>query len=779
MRTASNRLSRTQPYSGSRSTLLVASVTVASSYLLPRLVGALISNPKTVWPLWPGCAILVTGLLLVRVTLWPVVISASFAGFAVADLQAGVPLSSIGIFIPGNTVEVLISAIGLRYCFGGVPRLNSMKALAKYSLFAVVLGPFAGAFFSAHGIASNYWTGWKIAFLSEVLAFITVTPALLSWLMEGRELLRRSRAYHVEGAALITGLVFVSYIVFTLPENSRSPALFYSLVPYLLWSALRFGWLGVSTSLIAVTSLSIWGAVYGRGPFSNMVPLTDPLPLQMFLVFASVPFMFLAALSEEHKQAANVVRESEERLRLAQWAAHIGTFDLNLRTGVDIWQPETEALFGLPRGGFGGTLSAFEDLIHPDDRERIKGLTQVMKRTGADTDAEWRVIWPDGSVHWIASRGRVLMDESGEPSRMIGVNMDVTERKQAEEALRKSEERFRLAAVAGRMFAYEWDAASDVIIRSGDFSQILGTGEAIETSGQQVLDRTHPDDRQRVNAAVAALSPENPHLRISYRMRRRDGRFLWVERTSSAHFDKQGRIVRIVGMLADISERKQAEIALAEMTRKLIEAQEQERARLGRELHDDINQRLAMLSMEAEQLLENPSEIESRVKQFREEILELSGDVQALSHDLHSSKLEYLGALGGMKSWCKEFAERYKLEIKFSADVSTPIPQDLGVSLFRVLQEALQNAIKHSGSIRFEVQLREESGQIHLLVTDSGKGFDVEAALRGKGLGLTSMRERIRLVNGTMSIDSKPMDGTTIHVRVPLESAKLSERAAS
>ena len=147
-----------------------------------------------------------------------------------------------------------------------------MRALAKYSFFAIILGPFAGAFFSAHGIARDYWTGWKIVFLSEVLAFVTVTPALLSWVSEGRVLMRRSRALHFEGLMLIAGLVLVSYIVFTLPENSRSPALFYALVPFLLWSALRFGWLGVSTSLIAVTSLSIWGAVHGRGPFSNLVP---------------------------------------------------------------------------------------------------------------------------------------------------------------------------------------------------------------------------------------------------------------------------------------------------------------------------------------------------------------------------------------------------------------------------------------------------------------------------------------------------------------------------
>src|SRR6476660_5938925 len=191
----------------SRSTLLVVCVTIASSYLVPSLVGMLVSNPKTVWPLWPGCAILVTGLLLVRVNVWLLVIPASFVGFAIADLQAGVPLSSIVRFIPGNTVEVLISAVGLRYCFNGVPRLNSVKVLAKYAFFAIVLAPFAGAFLSANGIARDYWTGWKIVFLSGVLAFVTLTPALLSWVSEGRVLMRRSRAHHQEGLILITGLV--------------------------------------------------------------------------------------------------------------------------------------------------------------------------------------------------------------------------------------------------------------------------------------------------------------------------------------------------------------------------------------------------------------------------------------------------------------------------------------------------------------------------------------------------------------------------------------------
>jgi signal transduction histidine kinase len=239
-----------------------------------------------------------------------------------------------------------------------------------------------------------------------------------------------------------------------------------------------------------------------------------------------------------------------------------------------------------------------------------------------------------------------------------------------------------------------------------------------------------------------------------------------------------GTVGGILILAEDISRRKQMEEALSDMSRKLIDSQEQERARIGRELHDDINQRLAMLSLELEQLQQHHPEIESSVQEIRKRTSEISNDVQILSHDLHSSKLEYLGVVAGMKSWCKEFAERHKIEINFGSDVANPVPLELGLSLFRVLQEALHNAIKHSGVKRIEVQLREESGEIHLTVSDSGRGFDVEAVKQGKGLGLTSMRERVRLVNGTISIESKPMGGTTIHVRVPFESKHAAKRQA-
>ena len=118
------------------------------------------------------------------------------------------------------------------------------------------------------------------------------------------------------------------------------------------------------------------------------------------------------------------------------------------------------------------------------------------------------------------------------------------------------------------------------------------------------------------------------------------------------------------------------------------------------------------------------------------------------------------------------------MEIDFKNEVSSTLPVELGLSLFRVIQEALHNATKHSGVKRIEVQLREHSGEIHLVVSDLGRGFDLETAKQGRGLGLTSMQERVRLIKGTISIESKPMRGTTIHVRVPLGSEHAAKREA-
>jgi signal transduction histidine kinase len=246
--------------------------------------------------------------------------------------------------------------------------------------------------------------------------------------------------------------------------------------------------------------------------------------------------------------------------------------------------------------------------------------------------------------------------------------------------------------------------------------------------------------------------------------------------------DSTGRVVRLRGTTQDITESKLSQEALAGMSRRLIEAQEQERTRIGRELHDDIGQRLAMLAIALEQLQESralPAEVRSHVDELKKQTSEVAADIQSLSHELHSAKLEYLGITAAMRGFCKEFGEQQKVEIDFQTHgLPSPIPPDAALCFFRVLQEALHNSAKHSGVRHFEVQLWGTSDEIHLTVTDSGAGFDLETARKSRGLGLISMEERLKLVDGTLSIESQPRSGTTIHARVPLRSGSDSMRAA-
>jgi PAS domain S-box-containing protein len=413
----------------------------------------------------------------------------------------------------------------------------------------------------------------------------------------------------------------------------------------------------------------------------------------------------------------------------------------------------------------------------PEDSQDDWALFQQLRAGAIDQySLEKHYVRKDGAQIWGRLHVSLLKNIDGEAPLVFAFVENITERRRTEDALRESEQRFRLAAYAGKMFSYEWDAATDVMIRSGEYAEMLCTDkEGDLTTGQQTLAKVHPDDREKVLAADAALSAENPDLRVSHRMARPDGSVIWVERTGRAHFNQQGKMLRMVGMVADITESKQAEAALADVSRRLIDAQEQERRRIARELHDDIGQRLALLAVKLEQLHQDPPdlpEIRIRMGELQLQASEIATDVQTLSHELHSTKLEYLGVVAAMRGHCQELGEQTRVKVDFkSQDLPSPLPPDISLCLFRVLQEALRNAVKHSGARRVEVGLWGTPDEVHLSVSDRGIGFDGEAAKRGRGLGLISMEERLKLHRGTLSIDTKPKLGTTVHARVPLGSA--------
>jgi PAS domain S-box-containing protein len=424
-------------------------------YLAARLGGALIIRPQMVSPLWLGNVLLASMLLLVQRRIWPVVLAAGLAGFLVFDLQAGGPIRSVAWLLLSNAAEVLTAALCLSYSFGGVPRLNSVKALAKYSFYAVLLAPFVGAFLGALSMKSNYWASWKVAFFSEAIGFLTLMPAILGWAREIPIWARKSRAYYLEAIALLLGLVILGQLAFGAPERISLPALLYSLVPLLLWSTLRFGSTGVSTSMIAIAFLSIWGAVHGQGPFTEPGQIIDVLSLQLFLFFMAAPFMALAALAEERKDGEQALRQSDGALNEAQRLAQLGSWRWDPISDAVTWSAELYRLSGYDPGLPSPSFRDHEQFFTPESWELLKKNVESALRTGMPYEVDLEGIRKDGTRIWVTTRGEAVADADGSPMYLRGTTQDITERKRSEAALlsvsgrlisAQEEERIRIAS---------------------------------------------------------------------------------------------------------------------------------------------------------------------------------------------------------------------------------------------------------------------------------------------------------------------------------------------
>ncbi len=761
-------------------TALLVSLVAVGCYYGVELAYGLGIPPDHIASFWSATPFLVAVLLLAPRRIWPLLITGGLVATAISDFRSGVTVVSEIWYSLGNLVDVVIAAWGMHLLFKGTPRLRNVNALAKYLAVAVILAPCVSALVGAKGLASaSYWLEWRIWFFADALGFLTVTPAILSWAQEGRVWARDHRNY-LELAILLTWLVLFGSLTFMGSGWRNSPALLYLLVPVLLWAVLRLGLKGVSISMLVIAFLSIWGAAHDRGPFTGQGPLNNTLSLQLFLFFAAIPFMVFAVLVEEEKQMRQELVGERAQLTEAQRLAQIGSWSWEPGTGKVSWSGELYRMSGRDPSLPPIQNHELEQLYTAESWKRLQSAEEALAG-GTPYELDLEMIRPDGSTRWVRARREAQRAWDGQLTQLHGTLQDITEQKLAETALRESEARFHDLFRDAGVGMIIVSPNGHFIAANETFCSCLGYTEE-ELCQMTVQDVTQPEDWPQFSAKLReALETKMSFRRFEKRCRHKSGRTVYTESSASLIRTPSGEPRYFVGEVLDITERKRAEEALSTLSQRLIEAQEEERTRIARELHDDINQQIASLAVRLDclNLPASAREFRREVETVRKLVENVGSDIQALSHRLHSSKLEHLGLAKAAAGSCREFSDLQKVEIDFhSENVPRDLSPEISLCLFRVLQEGLQNAVKHSGSRHLQVSLMGRTDRVELTIHDSGIGFEPGQAMTGRGLGLTSMKERLKLVNGQLSIDSKLQHGTTIQACVPVSPKMKSVGAA-
>ena len=485
--------------------------------------------------------------------------------------------------------------------------------------------------------------------------------------------------------------------------------------------------------------------------------------------------VFTNALARKRHELS--LKESEERLALAVDSAGAGVWILDFRTG-SFWATDRgREIFGYSPGEV-ISMERFEASVHPDDRSLVRDAIDRSVQDGEPVNVEYRIIVPnDGGVRWIASRGRPRFSAGGELERLMGVSVDISEKKMSDEAFRTSEARLKAGAELAALAFYEVDFDNGTAYADDRFREVCGfprTGE----QGLQVLEfwleHLHLDDRDRVADLREQLHDGRlDRLSLEYRFLHPTRGPVWIHHLAGVtKRDAAGRAVATYGVLRDVTERKRVENELRDLSRRLIRAHEEERAILARELHDDVTQRLAVLAIDVGRVEEASSDgpQEAVMRSVREGLVSISEDIHSLAYQLHPSVLEELGLVEALRAECDRRARQGTLVLSVDLDpLPAAVGKDAAICLFRVAQEALNNVTRHAGASAASVTLRKMDDGLLLAVGDNGVGFDPLDPKRRRSLGLASMRERVELVDGSLDIESAPGRGTEVIAWVPAE----------
>ncbi len=462
------------------------------------------------------------------------------------------------------------------------------------------------------------------------------------------------------------------------------------------------------------------------------------------------------------------LRESEARLREAQSIAQCGSWLWDISRNKTYWSDEMYRILGLvPQ-----SVPPSSHLIHPGDHQYYVAKMKEASDTRQIYSAEHRIVRPNGEERMVLESGQPKYDTQQKLVSIVGTLLDITEQRRAERVLRESEDRFRTMADGAPVMM--WMSGLDKLCTDFNRGWLLFTGRSIEQElGNGWTEGVHPDDLQKCMATYIDAFDKRQPFSMEYRLRRYDGDYHWIDDSGSPRFLPDGTFAGYIGSCVDIHDRKATELARLELARRLMSSQETERTRVARELHDGIGQEIALLGIQmqrtAASIAIEPAQLSSGMQKLCTNLTAIGLHVSRLSHQLHSSELEYLGLAVAITKLCREFSEQYAIKV---ACVSTSIPakldNEIALAFFRIAQESFHNIARHSSATEVHVDVNTASGNLILIVRDNGTGFNIQEAKAAPGLGLISMRERMHLIDGEFAIESAPAAGTRIYARASL-----------
>ena len=425
-------------------------------------------------------------------------------------------------------------------------------------------------------------------------------------------------------------------------------------------------------------------------------------------------------------------------------------------------------------------------LYHPDCLEHVKKVFESFVRTGEVRDAELQLQRKDGRTIDVSLNVSSVRDQAGRVVRSRSILRDITGRKQAEAALRASQARYEnLYSDAPDMFA-SVDVNTERIVQCNQTLMRAAGYAREELMGRPVRELHHSACWRDLARAIECVRATGRVRDVELQLQRKDGGVIDVSLSAAAVRDEHDNLYHRCTW-RDITERRRAQLAVHQKQRelersqqelqalaaRLLTAQEDERRRISRELHDDVNQRLALLTFEIETLERDLPKVRSatvaRLRALRERVVTLSDDVHSLAYQFHPAILDDLGLTAALESLTDDFTRREGIEIDVAQSVREQIAPEVAHCFYRVVQEALRNVARHARAERVTLRLEQIDDGISLVISDSGVGFEPEVIdKRRRGLGVVGMQERVRLVNGRFSVTSRIGEGTRVQAWVPV-----------